>query len=157
MFSPFRSPLQKASNPSFLPLLLWGCSLTCLTHVFLPWHSPTLGHQVPTQGPLLPLMSNKAIAIGPSKCFFGWWSSPQELQEIWPVDTVAPFMGLQTPSAPSFLSPTPPLGTPMLCPMVNYSVYHTVDDFPLWVTLPLCKYVVHHYPLKYHKTCRGKK
>ena len=35
---------------------------------------------------------------------FGWWSSPQE---VWPVDTVAPSMRLQTPSAPPVPSPTP--------------------------------------------------
>jgi hypothetical protein len=43
---------------------------------------------------------------------FGWWSSPLELWEVWPVDTVALPMGLQTPSAPSVLSPTPLSGTP---------------------------------------------
>jgi hypothetical protein len=43
---------------------------------------------------------------------FSWWSSPQELQGVWPVDTVAPGMGLQTPTAPSVPSPTPPSETP---------------------------------------------
>jgi hypothetical protein len=33
----------------------------------------------------------------PPCVFFGWWSSPWELQGIWPVDTVAPPMGLQPP------------------------------------------------------------
>jgi hypothetical protein len=30
--------------------------------------------------------------------FFGWWSSPWELQGIWLIDTVAPSMGLHTPN-----------------------------------------------------------
>jgi hypothetical protein len=67
------------------------------------------------QGPLLPLMSNKAILChicSWSQCvLFGWWYSPWELQEVWPVDIVAPPMGLQTPSAPSVPSPTPPSRT----------------------------------------------
>ena len=33
---------------------------------------------------------------------FGWWSSPQELQGFWPVDTAASPMGLQTPAETNF-------------------------------------------------------
>jgi hypothetical protein len=51
--------------------------------------------------------------------FFGWWSSPWELQGIWPIDTVAPSMGLQIPSAPSVPAPSPPSVTPELSPMVG--------------------------------------
>ena len=40
-------------------------------------------------------------------------------QGVWAVDTVVPSMGLQTPSAPSVPSPSPPLGTPKLNPMVG--------------------------------------
>jgi hypothetical protein len=50
--------------------------------------------------------------------FFGWWSSSWELLGVWSVDTVAPSMGLQTPSAPSVPSPTPPSGTSRLGSMV---------------------------------------
>jgi hypothetical protein len=42
---------------------------------------------------------------------FGWWFSPWELWGIWLVDIVVPPMGLQTISAPSVPSLTPPLGT----------------------------------------------
>jgi hypothetical protein len=38
---------------------------------------------------------------------------------VWPVDTVAPSMRLQTPSAPSVPSSTPPSETPKLSPMVD--------------------------------------
>ena len=69
-----------------------------------------------TQGPLLPLMSNKAIICyicGQSHgSLFGWWCRPQELQEVLPVNTDAPLMGLQTPSAPSVPFPTPPSDSP---------------------------------------------
>ena len=61
------------------------------------------------QGPLLPLMSNKAILChicGRSHGSLHVYSLvggsvPRSSQGVWPVDTVAPFMGLQTPSAPS--------------------------------------------------------
>ena len=47
----------------------------------------------------------------PSCILFGWWFSPCELWGVWLVDIVVLPMGLQTPSAPSVLSLTPPLGT----------------------------------------------
>jgi hypothetical protein len=87
-----------------------------------PWHSPTLGHLVFT-GPrtsLLPLMqtvtSSATYATGAMglvlPCvLFDWWSSPWELCEVWLIDIVVLPMGLQTPSAPSVLSLTPPLGS----------------------------------------------
>jgi hypothetical protein len=42
---------------------------------------------------------------------FGWWSSPEEFWGIWTGDTVSFPMGLQTASATSVPSPTPPRGT----------------------------------------------
>jgi hypothetical protein len=42
---------------------------------------------------------------------FRWWFSLWELWGIWLVDIVVLAMGLQTHSAPSFLSLIPPLGT----------------------------------------------
>jgi hypothetical protein len=76
------------------------------------------------QGPLLPLMSNKAIL-----CYICNWShaslhvyslfggpnpgSSCGVGRGWSVDTDAPSMGLQTSSAPLVPSPTPPSGTPL--------------------------------------------
>jgi hypothetical protein len=42
---------------------------------------------------------------------------------MWPVDTVAPAMGLHTSSAPSVSSPTPPLGTPHSVQWLAESIY----------------------------------
>ena len=129
MFFPFQVSTQKPLIPSPLLLHLWGCSLTQLpTPVFLPWHSPILGHPTPSgsrtspptdvqQGPPLVNMFPEPWV---SPCLhFGGWYSPQKLQEVWLVDTVALSMGLQTPSASSVPSPTPPLGKPTLSPMVR--------------------------------------
>ena len=92
------------------------------TPTSLPWHSPTLGHRAFTgsrpsppidarQGhPLLYMWLKSWI---PPCVLFGWWFSPWELWEGtsgWLV-VVLP-MGLQTPSASSVLSLTPPLGIP---------------------------------------------
>jgi hypothetical protein len=68
------------------------------------------------QDPLLPRMWPEPWV--PPMCIL--WSVSQELQGVWPVDTVAPSMGLQTPSAPSVPSPTPPLGT--LCSVQRFAV-----------------------------------
>jgi hypothetical protein len=45
---------------------------------------------------------------------FGWWFSPWEFWDrgVWLVDIADLPMGLQTPTAPSVLPLTPPLGTP---------------------------------------------
>jgi hypothetical protein len=50
-----------------------------------------------------------------------WWFSPWELWGTWLVDVVLP-MGLQTPSAPSVLSLTPPLGTPCSVQCLDASI-----------------------------------
>jgi hypothetical protein len=47
----------------------------------------------------------------PPCVLFDWWSSPQKLLGVWPVDTTAPSMGLQILLDPSILSPSPPSGT----------------------------------------------
>ena len=107
---------QKLGNTHFL-LLLCGCvpSLTP-TPAPLPWHSPALGdwafigprYSSPTdaQGhPVLHLMMEPWL---PPNVLLGWWFRPWE---VWLVDIVVLPMGLQTPSAPSVLSLTPPLGT----------------------------------------------
>jgi hypothetical protein len=70
------------------------------------------------QGPLLPLMRNKAISLlhmwlepwVPPCVLLGWWFSTWGLWGFWLVDVVFT-MGLQIPSPPSVLSLTPPLVT----------------------------------------------
>ena len=49
--------------------------------------------------------------MSPSMSIFGWWFSPWELWGFWMVDIVILPMVLQTPSAPSVLNLTPPLGS----------------------------------------------
>jgi hypothetical protein len=109
---PSANPL---SNP--LPLLLWGCSPThplplhCLS-ISLHWSiDPSQD-----QGPLLPLMLDKAILCYifeepwvPPCVLFGWWFTPWELWVVWLVDIVIP-MGFQTLPAPPVFPLTPPLG-----------------------------------------------
>jgi hypothetical protein len=56
----------------------------------------------------------------PPCVLFGWWFISRELWWIGLFDFLS--MGLQTPSAPSVLSLTPPLGNPMLKPMVDISI-----------------------------------
>jgi hypothetical protein len=82
-----------------------------------PWHSPALGHRAVTgsraslpiddwQGhPLLQIWLEPWV---PLCVLLGWWFRPWEL---WLVDIVVLPTGLQTPSALSVLSLTPPLGT----------------------------------------------
>ena len=66
--------LQKPPIPPHTPCLYEGALPPTHppTHShLLPWHFPTQGHRTPTgQGPLLPLISNKAILchIDPSMC-----------------------------------------------------------------------------------------
>jgi hypothetical protein len=119
MLSPSQFTPCQPPFPCPSPLLLWGCSTTHLpTPTSLPSHSPTLGHQtftelrasshidVPQDHSLLHMQLEAWV---PSCAVLGWWFSSWEL---WLVDTVVLPMGLQTPSAPSVLSLTPPLGSP---------------------------------------------
>jgi hypothetical protein len=130
-----RSPLWKLPSHPPSPCLYEGA--TPPTHL-LPSSCPGIplqwGIEPPqAQGPLLPLMSNKAIF-----CHICGWSHGSlhvyslvgdpvpGAPGVWLVDNVAPLpMGLQTLSAPSVPSPTPPSGTPLL---VQW----------LAVSLPLC-------------------
>jgi hypothetical protein len=114
MFSPFLVSTSETLYPMPPP----PASIRLLPHppsplIFPPWHSPTW---VIKEGHLLPHML-LAPWVTPH-IFFGWWSSLLELWGDWPVDTVVPSMGLQTPSVPSVPSPTPPTGTHELSPMV---------------------------------------
>jgi hypothetical protein len=122
-----RSPLQKSPIPS--PLPLWECFPTLplpSSHPGIPLH---WGIEHPqARGPLLPLMFNKAIlchicgqhhgSLHVYSLVGGPVPGSSEGGGVWPVDTVAPSMELQTPSAPSVPSPVPPSGTPELSPMV---------------------------------------
>jgi hypothetical protein len=54
-----------------------------------------------------------------SRVFFDWWSIHLEYQGLWPIDTVAPSLGLQTPSAPLVPFPTTTSGTDELSPVVG--------------------------------------
>jgi hypothetical protein len=48
----------------------------------------------------------------PPCVLFGWWFSAWDLWGVWLVDIAVLPMGMQTPSAPSVLPLTPPLGSP---------------------------------------------
>ena len=86
-------------------------------------HSSMLEHQAFTgprnstsidvrQGyPLLHMLVEPWV---PPCVFFGWWFNSWELWGVWLVDIVVFPMGLQTPSAPSFLPLVPPLESPTL-------------------------------------------
>jgi hypothetical protein len=101
-----RSPLQKPpyaipSPPASMRVLYYPPT----TPIFPPWHSPTLGHQTPSDPRAFPLTDVQRGHPLPHMrpepwvlpcVFFGWWSSTWELLGVWPVETVAPFMGLQS-------------------------------------------------------------
>jgi hypothetical protein len=85
-----------------------------------PWHSPTLRNQAFTglratpsidawQGH--PLLQMQLEPLVPPCLLLGWWFSPWELWGVWLVDINVLSMRLQSPSAPSVLFLTPPLGT----------------------------------------------
>jgi hypothetical protein len=58
-----------------------------------------------------PLLHMQLEPMVPICVLFGWWFSPWELWGVRLVDIVVLPTGLQTSSAPSVLSLTPPLGT----------------------------------------------
>jgi hypothetical protein len=109
------STLQKPPSPLPLP-----ASMRVFPHLpthstFLPSYSPYTGHQAFTRprasSPIgarqgHPLLHMQLEPWVPPCVLLGWWLSP------WLVDIVFLPMRLQTPSAPSVLSLTPPLGTP---------------------------------------------
>jgi hypothetical protein len=70
-----------------------------------------------------PLLHMRLEPWVPPCVLFGWWFSHWELWGIRTVDIVAPCMGLQTPSAPSVPSPTPPSGTPCSVQRLTLSIY----------------------------------
>jgi hypothetical protein len=133
MLSPFPVSPPHTPIPSHLPLLLWGYSSSHLSILISPpWHSPTVGHHVFTgqrasspidiwQGHLLLYMWLEPWV--PPCVFFCWWFSPWEIWGIWLVGIVVLPMGMQTPSAPSVLSLTPPLGATCSVQWLVYSLY----------------------------------
>ena len=88
---------------------------------FLPSHSLTLRHRTFTgswdSSPINtwqghPLLHMQLEPWVPPCVLLGWWLNFWEFWGFWLVDIVDLPMGLQSPSAPSVLSPTLPLGTP---------------------------------------------
>ena len=115
--SPSENPLSNPPSPCFYK----GVPSThSPTPASLSWHSPTLGHPAftgPRASPPIdawqghPLLHMRLEPWVPPCVLFGWWFSPWELWGVWLVDIVVLPMGLQTPSAPSVLPLTPPLGS----------------------------------------------
>ena len=117
--------------PSPLPLLLWGCSPTHPpTPTSLPWYSPTLRHQAFT-GPRAspptyvqkghPLLHMQLELWVPPCVVGGLIPGRSGGVSVWLI-LLFFLWGYKSPSAPSVLSLTPPLGTPALCllsPMVD--------------------------------------
>jgi len=117
MYLHFKYYLLSWSLPltSPLPLLLWGYSPSypLLTSNSPPWHSPSLEKQDFT-GPRssLPIDTRQChpllhMRMEPGVASLLSGSS----RGVWVLDTLVLPMVLQTPSAPSVLSLTPPLGT----------------------------------------------
>ena len=118
MLFPFLvSPLEPLYSTS-LPLLLWGCFPSHPPTFISPsWHSPTLRNQAfigprashPIDARWCHLLLHLQLEPWVPPCvLFRWSFSPWELWSVCLVDTVVLPMGLQTPSAPSVLSLTPP-------------------------------------------------
>ena len=117
MLSPF--PVSPPGSP--YPIFPPPASLRVLTHPLPPPYSgiPLHWGMEPSQeqGPLFPLMPNKAILCYIRSWSHGtlhvysliWWFSSCELCRVWLVDIVVLPMSF---SAPSLLSLTPPLETP---------------------------------------------
>ena len=91
------------------------------------------------QGPILPLMRPSVTIL----CFICSWSHgslhvcslvgglvPGSSGGIWWVDIVVPPMWLQTPSAPSVFSLTPPLGTLCSVPWLAASIHLCICQIP---------------------------
>ena len=121
MLSPFPvSPLQTTYHISPPPASM-RMFLNLSTHSCLPTlNSPTLGHLSVfigprTSPPIDAWQGHLLLHIQLEPCvLLDWWLSPWELwgEGCLLVDIVVLPMGLQTPSAPSVLSLTPPLGSP---------------------------------------------
>ena len=84
----------------------------------LPWHLPTLGHGAftgPRTSPPTDVWQYHPLLYMPLESWvplFVWWLSPWVLWSVCSVHIVVLPVRLQTPSAPSVLPLTAPLGTP---------------------------------------------
>ena len=112
MFSPFPVSLPPGNILSHPPSPCLYEGVPPLTHPLPP---PCPRFPYTGAGPLFPLMPDKAIL-----CYIYSWSHVNSFVDgfvlgsywgVWLVDIVVLPMELQTPSAPSVLSLTPPLGT----------------------------------------------
>ena len=78
---PFGNPLFHPCSPC---LYEGAPPPTCPpTPVFLPWHSPTLGHKTPSgprASPLTDVHQGHPVPHMRPWVLLGWWSSPWELQ-----------------------------------------------------------------------------
>jgi hypothetical protein len=121
IFSPFQFSLWKThysipAPPASMRVLSHPPTHFCFPSLSFPYtgalntlrHMAFSSHDV-QRGPSLPHM--RPAPWIPPCVLFVWWSSSWELQGVWPVDTVAPSMGLRCPSAASVPSPTSPSGT----------------------------------------------
>jgi hypothetical protein len=98
------------TSPSPLPLVLWGCSPTNPPNPTSKLLNSST-QSIESSQDFHPLLHIQLEALVPPCVFLGWWFSPWELWEVWLVDIVVIPMGLQTPSPPTVLYLTPPLGT----------------------------------------------
>jgi hypothetical protein len=69
-----------------------------------------------------------ARAMGPPMCILGWWFSLWEHWGIWLVHIVVLPMGLQTPSDPSVLVLTLPLGSTCSVQWLAMSIHICIDQ-----------------------------
>ena len=126
-------------NPPYLiplPLLPWGFPRPTHrpTPSSLPWHSPTVGHWAfpgPRASPFVdvwkghPLLHMQLEPWDSPCVLFGWWFTSWE---IWGWGVLAGLYclssyGLKTPSAPSVLFLTTPLGIPCSVPWLAASIH----------------------------------
>ena len=130
MFSPFQvfplgTPYPTPSSPASMRMLPHPHTHSCPPALALPYTGasnslwpkaspPTddqQGHLLPHKWPARGSFHVYSLLVVVSRSWGGWGGG------VWPVDTVAP--SIRPPSAPSVPSPTPPLGTTMLSPMVG--------------------------------------
>ena len=119
MLSPFLASPPKTPYPILPPPASMRVLTHWPTHSSLPsWYSPTLWHEAfPWPRASLPIVIPQGHPLlhmqlepwEPPCVLFGWWFPSWELLgSDW---LILFFLGLQTPSGPSVLSLTPPLGT----------------------------------------------
>ena len=119
MFSPFQvsaseTPYSIPPPPAYMRVLPHPPTYSCLPALVFLYTGVTSNLSGPRVSPPTNFQQGHPLSHKcPEPCvFFGWCSSHRELQKFWPIiDTVAPSTGLQTLSALSVPSPTPPSQT----------------------------------------------